>query len=42
MAIDKSLYEAPIGLDALSPEPAIDIQIEDPEAVSIGIDGAII
>jgi hypothetical protein len=42
MAIDKSLYEAPMGLDALSPEPAIDIQIEDPEAVSIGIDGAII
>jgi len=42
MAIDKSLYEAPIGLDALSAEPAIDIQIEDPEAVSIGIDGAII
>jgi hypothetical protein len=42
MAIDKSLYEAPIGLDALSAAPAIDIQIEDPEAVSIGIDGAII
>lgn len=43
MAIDKSLYEAPVGLEALaSQEPAIEIQIEDPEAVRIGMDGALI
>ena len=42
MAIDKSLYEAPMGLDALSSEPALEISIEDPEAVTIGIDGALI
>ena len=37
--IDKSLYQAPIGLDALENEPDIEIEIEDPEAVKIGIDG---
>jgi len=43
MAVDKGLYEAPVGLEALaSQEPAIEIQIEDPESVSIGVDGAII
>ena len=40
MAIDKSLYEAPQGIDALaSAQPDIEIEIEDPEAVRIGIDG---
>ena len=38
MAIEKSLYEAPVGLAAL-PEPDISIEIEDPEAVRIGVDG---
>jgi hypothetical protein len=38
MAIDKSLYEAPQGLGALA-EPDIEIEIEDPEAVRIGMDG---
>ena len=42
MAIDKSLYEAPAGLDALAAEPDLQIEIEDPEAVRIGIDGAVI
>jgi len=42
MAIDKGLYEAPMGLDALSSEPALEISIEDPESVTIGIDGALI
>ena len=42
MAIDKSLYEAPMGLDALSSEPALEISIEDPESVTIGMDGALI
>lgn len=38
--IDKSLYSAPVGLDSLDPEEAgIEIQIEDPEGVQIGIDG---
>jgi hypothetical protein len=43
MAIDKALYEAPQGLEALAAqEPAIEIQIEDPEAVRIGVDGMMI
>jgi hypothetical protein len=42
MAIDKGLYEAPMGLDALSSEPDLQIEIVDPEAVTIGIDGAVI
>jgi len=44
MAIDKSLSQAPMGLDQLDPEmmgnePAMEITIEDPESVEIGIDG---
>jgi hypothetical protein len=42
MAIDKSLYEAPQGLEALeamNEAPEIEIEIEDPESVTIGIDG---
>ena len=41
MAIDKALGQAPMGLDLedISDEPAIEIEIEDPEAVRIGIDG---
>ena len=40
MAIEKSLYAAPEGLEALaSQEPDIEIEIEDPESVKIGIDG---
>ena len=36
MSIEKSLYEAPVGLEALDDaEPAIEIEIEDPEAVAI-------
>jgi hypothetical protein len=43
MAIDKSLYEAPQGIDALaSAQPDIEIEIEDPEAVRIGVDGMMI
>ena len=40
MAIDKALYEAPQGIDELaqSQEP-IEIEIENPDAVTIGIDG---
>ena len=38
--MDKALYEAPVGLDAIAAEePAIEIEIEDPEAVRIGVDG---
>jgi len=36
--IEKSLYQAPVGIDAL-PTPDIEIEIEDPESVTIGIDG---
>lgn len=40
MAIDKSLYEAPVGIaDLAAQEPDIEIEIEDPEAVHIGVDG---
>jgi hypothetical protein len=43
MAIEKSLYQAPRGLvedveDTLG-EPEIEIEIEDPESVKIGVDG---
>ena len=38
MAIEKALYQLPEGMDS-SQEPAIDIEIEDPESVTIGIDG---
>jgi hypothetical protein len=39
MAIEKSLYEAPVGLETLMEEPAIEIEIEDPESVSINMGG---
>ena len=40
MAIDKGLYQAPQGLEELAlGEPEIEIEIEDPESVSVGIDG---
>ena len=36
MAMDKALYEAPQGLEALAAEePALEIEIEDPESVKI-------
>jgi hypothetical protein len=36
MAMDKALYEAPQGLEALAEEePALEIEIEDPESVKI-------
>ncbi len=35
MSIEKSLYQAPVGLDSLPVEPDIEIEIEDPESVSI-------
>jgi len=41
MAIDKALNQAPLGLDAMDVdmEPAIEIEIEDPESVKVGIGG---
>ena len=40
MAIDKALYQAPEGIEALADkEVPIEIEIEDPESVRIGIDG---
>jgi hypothetical protein len=42
MAIEKSLSQAPMGLGALPIEeigPEIEIEIEDPESVELGIDG---
>ena len=40
MAIDKALYEAPVGVEeAAIAEPEVEIEIVDPESVSIGIDG---
>jgi hypothetical protein len=39
MSIEKSLYQAPVGLDSIIEEEPIEIEIVDPESVSIGIDG---
>jgi hypothetical protein len=42
MAMDKGLYEAPKGLEelaAFNETPGIEIEIEDPEAVHINVDG---
>jgi hypothetical protein len=41
MSIEKSLYAAPVGLEeALNDEPDLEITIEDPESVEIGVDGS--
>ena len=42
--MEKSIYAAPLGLDSIVPDefdqgPALEIEIEDPEAVHIGMDG---
>ena len=39
MTIEKGLYQAPVGLEELAAGPEIEIEIEDPESVEIGIDG---
>ena len=41
MPVDKALYQAPQGLESIigNNEPEIEIEIEDPEAVRIGVDG---
>ena len=40
MAIDKALYQAPVGIEeAAAMESPIEIEIEDPESVTIGLDG---
>ena len=40
MAIDKALYQAPVGIDeAAALEAPIEIEIEDPESVTIGMGG---
>ena len=43
MAIEKSLYAAPMGLDELEAQdaagPEIEIEIEDPESVTLSADG---
>jgi hypothetical protein len=43
MAVDKSLMQAPLGLESLAAEEApIEIMIDDPESVAIGMDGMMI
>jgi hypothetical protein len=37
MPIEKSLYQAPVGLDSLTEEPDLEIEIENPESVTIGM-----
>ena len=37
--MDKALYSAPTGLDVVEESPAVEIEIENPEGVKIGIDG---
>jgi hypothetical protein len=39
MAMEKSLYAAPQGIEQELGEPDLEIEIEDPESVSIGVDG---
>ena len=40
MAIDKALYEAPVGLNALAgQEPGIEVEVVDPEEMNISMDG---
>lgn len=39
---DKALYQAPVGLDALSEEPEIEIEVVNPEEMNIGVDGMMI
>ena len=40
MAIEKGLYQAPLGMeDEANLAPPLEIEIEDPESVTIGIDG---
>ena len=39
MSIEKALYQAPVGLSSVVEEEPIEIEIENPESVSIGIDG---
>jgi len=40
MSIEKSLYQAPVGIDSLAiEEEPIEIEVVDPESVTIGIDG---
>ena len=36
---DKALYQAPVGLSSLSEEPAIEIEVVNPEEMTIGVDG---
>jgi hypothetical protein len=42
MAIDKGLYAAPMGLEQMAAGPEIEIEIENPDEVKVGIDGEII
>ena len=37
--MEKSLYEMPVGIDALDQGPEIEIEVEDPKSMSIEIDG---
>lgn len=39
MSIDKALYQTPVGLNAMMPEPALEIEIENPDDVTMNIDG---
>jgi hypothetical protein len=39
MSIEKSLYQAPQGIESLDDAPDIEIEIEDPESVHISMDG---
>ncbi len=38
-SMDKSLYAAPLGIDEMEDESAIEIEIVNPEGVKIGMDG---
>jgi hypothetical protein len=42
MAVDKSLMQAPLGIESLAPPEPIEIMIEDPESVTVGVDGVVL
>ena len=40
--MDKGLYQAPLGMEAIAAEPAIEIEVVDPEEMRINMDGVVI
>jgi hypothetical protein len=39
MNMDKALYQAPMGIGGVAEEPVLEIEVENPESMKIGMDG---